>query len=332
MEGKTTSLKEEIETKANRKSSFVLTAEDSKKLKSIQKEYTYILSKVEDKTRVKNIQWRNEVRVLPLFDCKNENDSLRLIYSLFGKLDLYLFDSIFDNEELSKIIKHGDYYSYFSYCSHYLIDKYKKFHSIFYFDFNANYNIALAITLVDKQLGSEKAAKLDRTIKYELGYSNEKEDFGKADYGELWYSFIDVLKNGGDYWKEVFENYFTISDEGIIELSERDKNELRRRVVVWWSSSHKIKLWPFYIKNVPRLDEAASIIKEAKRLKLKDEEIVTVSIYCRDGRSKYNPRELSIFEIIQYEMASYKQSNYKFINYIEDNFDYYEGNVSFIKN
>lgn len=41
MEGKTTSLKEEIETKANRKSSFVLTAEDSKKLKSIQKEYTY---------------------------------------------------------------------------------------------------------------------------------------------------------------------------------------------------------------------------------------------------------------------------------------------------
>jgi len=316
MVGKTTPLK----AKANRMSSFVLTAEDSKKLESIQKEYTTILLPVVDKARIKNILWRNAVRVLPLFDWDNEDDSLRLIYSLLGKLDLYLFDGVFGDKELCKIIKYGDYYSYFNYCADYLIYKYKKFHSIFYFDFNANYNIALAITLVDKQLGSEKAAKLDRAIKYELGYSNEKEDFGKADYGELWYSFIDLLKNGGDYWKEVFENYFTISDEGIIELSERDKNELRRRVVVWWSSSHKIKLWPFYIKNVPRLDEVASIIKEVKRLKLKNEEIVMVSIYCRDGRSKYNPRELSIFKIIQYEMVFYEQSNYKFINYIKDNY------------
>jgi len=261
----------------------------------------------------------------------NKDDDLRLVYTLLGKLDLYLFDSIFDNKELSNTFKYGDYCSYFKYCSVYLRDKYKKFHSIFFFNFNANYNIALAITLVDKRLGSEAAAKFDCTIKYELGYSDEKEVFVKADYGELWYSFIDLLNIGGDYWKKVFNNYFSISDEDIKELSEKEKNELRRRVVIWWASSHKI-LGGYYIKYIPRIDEVASIIKEAERLKLKDEEIAMVCIYCRDGRSKYNPRELSIFKIIQYEMASYKQSNYKFINYIEDSFDYYEGNVSFMKN
>jgi len=151
--------------------------------------------------------------------------------------------------------------------------KFKDFVTIFsHFCQREQPQIPFVIVLVEKFSGKEKAEKLDRVIKYELGISEEEEGYGKEDIGEPFDFWIENSKSNGfgclaDYVKEYFDNNFS--------LNNLDADVLRKRVIICHSRLH--------LNETPFADKVA-IIKLSEELNFTTEEISKFIKFCEEKR------------------------------------------------
>jgi len=264
-------------------SDYFITEEERKKLKSLQNEYDNLISQLKikgqyDEEKFKVLIWRNMVRALPLFKLNDASISIdevtlmgnqRVVNRIFGLLNLALYEAISDNKKREKwnvgIVRRWD---------DIVGSKFKDFVTIFsHFCQREQPQIPFVIVLVEKILGKEKAEKLDRVIKYELGISEEEEGFGKEDIGEQPFdSWIENSKNNGfgclaDYVKEYFDNNFS--------LNNLDADALRKRVIICHNRLHLIE--------TPFADKVA-IIKLSEELNFTTEEISRFITFCEEKR------------------------------------------------
>jgi len=171
--------------------------------------------------------------------------------------------------------------------------------------------MALVIEIIEQELGKEIANKYKRTIQYEFGLIEELETFDINDYKEQWEVFIEYLRNNDcGYWADLVINLF----ENNFELSDEEKEKLRKRVIIFLSLSQDIGDF----KQVAPANVVASIIELSESLNLLAEDTGNIIRFCKERRLVLGYKKLTIFEIIRSEMKFFKGLNVKFNNFKEN--------------
>jgi len=256
-----------------------------------------------DTKKFKILLWRNMLITLPLLrfrdpiKCQNKVESIRhnqrLIYWIFGLLELALFKAVTDDKEYEKL---SEYNMSLLTCKRrsYVDSIFKDYSSIF-FDCFSDFSLQPeVITLIKKNLGKEKAEKYDRVIKYELGVSEVKEHFGSKDYeDDQFETWVKCLENSGceyftDYVKKHFENDFILKD--------LDIEALKKRIVIFLAIGYSNQF-----KSPTPFAEIISIIELSESLNFTADEVGKLVKYGRKNRWS--------LAVIQEQMKFFKEKS-----------------------
>lgn len=249
----------------------------------------------------------------------NENELLKenliLIHNIFKNLDFMLFFANFNKDDYNNLKNEYKSNSTTHFCWRKLESKFGNYFKIFLesssISYSDCYNMALVIEIIEQELGKEIANKYKRTIQYEFGLIEELETFDINDYKEQWEVFIEYLRNNDcGYWADLVINLF----ENNFELSDEEKEKLRKRVIIFLSLSQDIGDF----KQVAPANVVASIIELSESLNLLAEDTGNIIRFCKERRLALGYKKLTIFEIIRSEMKFFKGLNVKFNNFKEN--------------